>query len=318
MGKMEWRKTIIFLMIAIFLFSIAAVSASDVDDMEIASEDANQIELSASNEMNVDNLKTSEENTIETQAKNNKSMSAALGSKLLDTDTGTFLGLSSEIGSGGNIELQHDYYTYDWGRTIQITLDNTVIDGKGAIIDMDGSTDIQPFYVTASGVTFKNLTIKNANYHGYGSAIYFNSSATSGTVTNCNFTNNTADNGGAVYFQSTGEVTNCNFTNNTATKLWGGAVYFESTGNVTNCNFTNNTATSQGGAIRFDSTGTVSNCNFTGNNATAGSAIYFHSTSANKTVSNSRFLNNRANAKALEITKNDNNITITFTGRNNL
>ena len=126
MGKMKWRKTIIFLMIAIFLFSIAAVSASDVDDMEIASEDANQIELSASNEMNVDNLKTSEENTIETQAKNNKSMSAALGSKLLDTDTGTFSGLYSEIGSGGNIELQHDYYTYDWGRTIEITLDNTV------------------------------------------------------------------------------------------------------------------------------------------------------------------------------------------------
>ena len=105
MGKMKWRKTIIFLMIAIFLFSIAAVSASDVDDMEIASEDANQIELSASNEMDVDNLKTSEENTIETQAKNNKSMSAALDSKLLDTDTGTFSGLYSEIGSGVNIEL---------------------------------------------------------------------------------------------------------------------------------------------------------------------------------------------------------------------
>ena len=30
------------------------------------------------------------------------------------------------------------------------------------------------------------------------------------------------------------------------------------------------------------------------------------------------FLNNRANAKDLEIIKNDNNITITFTGRNNL
>ena len=140
MGKMKWRKTIIFLMIAIFLFSIAAVSASDADDMEITSEDANQIELSASNEMNVDNLKTSEENTIETQAKNNKSMSAALGSKLLDTDTGTFSGLYSEIGSGGNIELQHDYYTYDWGRTNEITHNNNVIDGKGTIIDNEGST----------------------------------------------------------------------------------------------------------------------------------------------------------------------------------
>ena len=33
---------------------------------------------------------------------------------------------------------------------------------------------------------------------------------------------------------------------------------------------------------------------------------------------NSTFLNNRANAEALEIIKNDNNITFTFTGRNNL
>ena len=244
---MKWRKTIIFLMIAIFLFSIAAVSASDVDDMEIASEDANQIELSASNEMNVDNLKTSEENTIETQAKNNKSMSAALGSKLLATDTGTYSGLSSEIGSGGNIELQHDYYTYDWGRTIEITLDNTVIDGKGAIIDMGGSTNKRAFYVSASGVTFKNLTIKNANYDYSGGAIYFSNSATSGTVTNCNFTNNTARYGGAVYFSSNCEVTNCNFTNNNASE-YGGAVWMSS-GNVTNCNFVDNSATNRAGAI---------------------------------------------------------------------
>ena len=232
-------------MIAIFLFSIAAVSASDVDDMEIASEDANQIELSASNEMNVDNLKTSEENTIETQAKNNKSMSAALGSKLLATDTGTYSGLSSEIGSGGNIELQHDYYTYDWGRTIEITLDNTVIDGKGAIIDMGGSTNKRAFYVSASGVTFKNLTIKNANYDYSGGAIYFSNSATSGTVTNCNFTNNNASEYGGAVWMSSGNVTNCNFTNNTA--KWGGAVWISS-GNVTNCNFVDNSA-NRGGAI---------------------------------------------------------------------
>ena len=35
-------------------------------------------------------------------------------------------------------------------------------------------------------------------------------------------------------------------------------------------------------------------------------------------VSNSTFLNNRANAKDLQVTKNENNITITFTGNNNI
>ncbi|MBQ9161169.1 MAG: hypothetical protein IJ122_07610 [Methanobrevibacter sp.] len=60
------------------------------------------------------------------------------------------------------------------------------------------------------------------------------------------------------------------------------------------------------------------NYNFTGNNATTGSAIYFWNNRVTHTVSNSIFLNNRANAEALEIIKNDNNITIIFTGQNNL
>ena len=64
----------------------------------------------------------------------------------------------------------------------------------------------------------------------------------------------------------------------------------------------------------------MSNCNFTGNNATTGSAIYFYKwdSSDTLTVSNSTFLNNRANAESLDVVKNDNNITITFTGQNNL
>ena len=146
-----------------------------------------------------------------------------------------------------------------------------------------------------------------------GGAVFFNGN---GEVTNCNFADNTAYLGGAVFFLNTGNVTKCNFTDNTASD-WGGAVFFNVNCDVTNCNFADNTAR-YGGAVFFFNTGNVTNCNFTGNNATTGSAIYFYSTSATKTVSNSRFLNNRANAEALEITKNDNNITITFTGGNNL
>ena len=89
-------------------------------------------------------------------------------------------------------------------------------------------------------------------------------------------------------------------------------------GSVTNCNFSGNTADGDGGAVYFNDEGNVSNCNFTGNNATTGSAIYFYTTSATKTISNSIFLNNRANSEALEVIKNENNITITFTGNDNL
>jgi predicted outer membrane repeat protein len=87
---------------------------------------------------------------------------------------------------------------------------------------------------------------------------------------------------------------------------------------VSNCNFTGNTATESGGAVYFTGTGNVTNCNFTGNNATNGSAIYFYRESSTKIISNSCFLNNRANAEILEVTKNDDNITITFKGNDNL
>ena len=166
-------------------------------------------------------------------------------------------------------------------------------------------------YIYSGTVTNCNFTDNTASDWGGAIRMY------SGTVSNCNFTNNTASgDGGAVLLFDNGEVTNCNFTGNTATGD-GGAINMGS-GTVSNCNFADNTAGDWGGAVFFMNTGNVSNCNFTGNNATIGSAIYFYSTSATKTVSNSRFLNNRANAEALEITKNDNNITITFTGRNNL
>lgn len=65
---MECRKTIIFLMITIFLFSIASVSASDVNDTVIAFEDTSQNELSDCNESVTDNLKASEENNIDCSA----------------------------------------------------------------------------------------------------------------------------------------------------------------------------------------------------------------------------------------------------------
>ena len=334
---MEYKKTIILLALVVFLLSIAGVSASEIDNT-IASENANTIELSTDNDIK-DNLQTSEENMVFTSTDYDEALSAQTDTDVLGADSATYSNLAEEIGHSGNIILTHKSYTYDGGEPIDISEDNKVIDGNGAVIDMNGST-IRAFTVYALGVTIKNLTIKNANYNGDGGAIYFSNLATSGTVTNCNFTNNKATgDGGAVYFYNTGTVSNCNFAGNNA--AFGGAVYFYNTGTVSNCNFTNNKASVDGGAINMGSgtvsncnftnntagdwggainmdSGTVSNCNFTGNNATRGSSIYFSSYSATKTVSDSTFLNNRANAEALDVVKNDNNITITFTGQNNL
>ncbi|WP_116592083.1 right-handed parallel beta-helix repeat-containing protein [Methanobrevibacter thaueri] len=136
----------------------------------------------------------------------------------------------------------------------------------------------------------------------------------SGNVTNCNFINNTADTNGGAFWVHSANVTNCNFINNSA--ISGGATKFEGRSNVANCNFINNSAIS-GGAIKFEGRGNVTNCNFTGNKANTGSAIY-SSKFGSSYVSNSCFLNNKANVETLDVVKNENNITITFMGQDNL
>ena len=156
---------------------------------------------------------------------------------------------------------------------------------------MAGS-NIRAFTVSASGVTIKNLTIKNANYGGSGGATYFSSS---GTVTGCNFTKNKATGnysyGGAVHFSGSGIVINSNFDYNIVSED-GGAINMVS-GTVSNCNFVNNSANSEGGAIRMYS-GTVTDCNFVNNSAKIyGGAVFFGDIDGNGKMSNCIFTNNK-------------------------
>ncbi|WP_458402835.1 right-handed parallel beta-helix repeat-containing protein [Methanobrevibacter sp.] len=278
---MNYGKTIILLVLAIFLFSsLTGVFANEMD-AHVASDDSGQLELSLNEKVTGDNLQTSGENNTLTVAENE-----------LTVDQITYSDLKEQIKSGGNINLNKGTYTYKNGDgdTIQITKSG-IINGNGAVIDMNKSGH-RAFDVTASDVTIKNLTIKNAKYNSFGGAIYFKQS---GTVTNCNFTDNTANSdGGAVYFWVEGTVTNCKFTDNTATGA-GGAVHFSwfNKGTVTNCTFTDNTAINDGGAIWMNS-GNVENCNFTGNKATDtysdGGAIWM----ASGNVKNCNFNNNSA------------------------
>ncbi len=287
---MKLKKHIFTILLVVLLFLlIGSVSATDINtnDTQTVSASGNDEVLSVEND--VDILGDGEYN---------------------------YTYLRQQINSGGDITLIKGNYTYadGDGDTIEIT-NSGVIDGNGAVIDMAGSGH-RAFYVTASRVTIKNLTIKNANYNGDGGAIYFSQS---GTVENCNFTDNQATgDGGAIYFaysdtpstvtncnftanQATGNggailivwgtVTNCNFTGNTATR--GGAVYFHN-GTVSNCNFTANQANNWGGAILMNS-GSVTNCNFTNNQATGdGGAIYFEYSDIPSTVTNCNFTGNKA------------------------
>ena len=214
------------------------------------------------------------------------------------------------------------------GEISNCTFINNKADGPGGALYIDNNAEFTncKFYGGAirfyNGNHFKTYTVTNCNFTNntakqQGGALYFEYN---GNVTNCIFTNNKAtNNGGAAYFRTDGEVNDCTFVNNNATSS-GGALYFLTNGPIANCNFTGNTAIN-GGAVFFSSNGTVANCKFTGNDANTGSAIYFYNDESVKSiVSNSYFLNNRANVDddpfILNLTGN--NAEIIFIGRNNL
>ena len=161
-------KLMLIMVFAIFICTVSATCAADANETTIATQEDNQMELT----LTEDEIQTNENDNMLTQTED---------AEILTTGEGTYSDLRNDINSGGNLTKSHYCYNDGDGGTIEI---NTpcVINGNGAVIDMTGS-NIRTFYVSASGVTIKNLTIINTNYNGNGGAIYFDST---GTVSNCN------------------------------------------------------------------------------------------------------------------------------------
>ena len=256
---MRFKKySMVVLSIMILLVFVASASAADVNDTDVISIDdsANKVDEKLALDSNQDDVVSNDNDALEND---DESLAAGTDSEILGDDVGNFSQLAAEISQSGPVILKHKTYVYDSGSDIDIRENGKVIDGNGAVIDMLGA-DNTAFYVIASGVTIKNLTIKNLK-HFHNGAISFESP---GNVINCNFVNNTAISydGGALWMHS-GNVINCTFTNNSANK--GGALYIEWGGNVTNCNFVDNYAVSGlGGAANLNMVN-VTNCNFTNN-----------------------------------------------------
>ena len=289
---MNYKKSIIIIILAIFLISIAAVSASDVNDTAIASEDTGEIDLSTNN-VETDDLKTSPEDTPLTQTGNEEILS--------EPDDGSFHALQNKITNanpGETITLENNYtcednFINEVGNYGIIISKSLTIDGQGYTIDAQQKSRIFVVMSTAN-VTIKNITFVNGNTYGGGAVEWHGDS---GTLTDCNFIGNTAtaDCGGAVYwFGDSGTLTDCNFTANTAT-VNGGAVYWKGeSGTLTNCIFIGNTATADGGgAVCFASEGgNLVNCNFTNNKADLGGALLLNGLNGHLTRCN--FINNNA------------------------
>ena len=183
--------------------------------------------------------------------------------------------------SGGGI-----YFASGSGSLDNCTFaNNSASNSGGGIIFIQGTKE----------ASLVNCSFTDNNASIYGGAGYFISNTVS--LDDCNFTENSAQYGGAVCIDKDGNLNGCSFTKNSASKN-GGGIYFNDTTKATkakifNCNIDNNSAQYGGGIFLNSSEAKLDNCNFTNNLATAvhGGGILF---SSDGSLDNCNFINNNA------------------------
>ena len=128
------------------------------------------------------------------------------------------------------------------------------------------------FLLNSGSGSLDNCTFANNSASNSGGGITFIPGTIKGSLVNCSFTDNNASKyGGAGYFNSTTvSLDDCNFTENSAQN--GGAVCIDKDGNLNGCSFTKNSASNNGGGIYFNDTtkatkANVVNCNIDNNSA---------------------------------------------------
>ncbi len=189
------------------------------------------------------------------------------------------------VDENGAIYLSDGIYSGVNNTNLTINKNLTIIgqSQSGTIIDGSGISYI--FYINSGfNVTLRNITftnVKTDDQQSLGGAI---SNYGNLEITNCNFINNSAYWGGAIYNSAgTLNVVGCTFTGNTGP--WGGAIRNNDGAiSVTDSIFQDNYASNNGGAINSDQGyASIKGCTFINNNALNGGAIvnYFSTTNAN-------------------------------------
>ena len=316
---MKFKKSLLIACLIIFLFSIASVSANEIDDGTFAVDDNGIIAVDDESSVgNVDEILTesSQENVIEAEPE----------------DDGTFTALQRKINDAEEeaiITLDKDY-TYDEGfskRGIRINK-NLTINGNGHTLD--GLSQSRIFLVRYglidnNYVVLNNIKFINGNTDLYGGAIFNYGHL---TVNNCVFTNNYAKYcGGAINSVGHLNLKNSNFTKNTAGGDGGAVLTFSidksveffkkiyvdrtpegemefvfnatltidlsyGTNYVSKCIFTNNIAKGRGGGAIYGFTHlNINSCTFNSNQANEhGGAVFANK---NLALKNSKFTNNK-------------------------
>ena len=168
-----------------------------------------------------------------------------------------------------------------------------------------------------------SLDLSNAGgaIYFYGDILNISNCVFKSNMVSANFTPNQADSyGGAIeLFGSNCNILNSKFESNYNIANAGAISINADNTNIFNCTFEYNHA-ENGGALGFGMMGygdnsEISNCTFKFNNASSGSAIYWDA--AGGKISNSTFLDNKADSEALLVVNDDLTLTITFVGKDN-
>lgn len=178
---------------------------------------------------------------------------------------------------GGALQLELDHLFID-----SCTFDGNVVEtyGWGGAIAMDGSMDS----AAVRGCVFNN------NVAVLGGAAHNLNSSSAFVYENCLFTNNQAPDfiapatntlyegtGGALLITE-GKAVNCEFRDNSASR--GGALWVGDEALVDSCRFENNTASGRGGAIYGRGNAAVRNSRIMGGNAAQGGGAYLEGTAS--------------------------------------
>ncbi len=163
------------------------------------------------------------------------------------------------------------------------------IKSKNGEVSIDAGNSNRIFIVNSPSdpthLTIENINFLNGNVTVEGGAILFNSQGNL-IIRNCDFTENFAQNGGAIYFKGNDlTISHCFFYENEASNgsfgFKGGAVYAEinKVGTIKNSSFQYNSAKQTGGALYLSSSSgeavKVQNCTMVENNSsTNGGAVY--------------------------------------------
>lgn len=292
---MKLAKHLMVILFMLFIFLIGAVSASSdaMDNIEISNETDDTVTLTE--DISVGEKTSTIDDSIEIKKSN--SDEERIGEEELNQTS--FMALDEKINNatGAVIELEHDY-TYnetvdsEFAQGIAISKSLT-IDGKGKTIDASGKARL--FNVESNcNLILKNLTIVNCYSDGGGGAIHVNNANL--TVTNCNFNNNTAKNGGVIYaYESNVAIDNSKFLKNQAA-LSGGILRAQRTSVDISNNIFEDSYASSGGSFMLladgkrDLTATLKN-NIFKNSTVTYDAGFFYTSLQSTVVENCTFEN---------------------------